>query len=222
MTGQKRVGVGDFGMINPGWTIAGIADFNHDGNADILFQNGQQLSLWEMNGPQLVGVGDFGPLNPGWTIAGIADFNNDGNADILLQNEQQLSLWEMNGPHLVAAVYLPPPHPPWPSLTTADARPIADQDEATVSFVAQPSPAGTYGAFALAATGAWTYAANDSQTAIQQLGAGQSIADSFTAVSFDGTASQLVTVTINGTNDVPTIGGTATGAVTEEDRKSVV
>ena len=55
--------------------------------------------------------------------------------------------------------------------------------------------------------GNWTYAANDSQTAIQQLGAGQSITDSFTAVSSDGTASQLVTVTINGTNDVPVIGG---------------
>jgi len=35
-------------------------------------------------------------------------------------------------------------------------------------------------------------------------------------VSSDGTASQLVTVTINGTNDVPVIGGVSTGAVTED------
>src|SRR5262249_43192089 len=56
----------------------------------------------------------------------------------------------------------------------------------------------------------------DSQTAIKQLGAGQSITDSFTAVSFDGTASQVVTVTINGTNDVPVIGGVATGSVTQD------
>src|SRR5947208_466726 len=48
----------------------------------------------------------------------------------------------------------------------------------------------------LDAAGNWTYSADDSQTAIQQLGAGQSITDSFTAVSSDGSASQLVTVTI--------------------------
>src|SRR5438132_463296 len=38
-----------------------------------------------------------------------------------------------------------------------------------------------------------------------QPGATQSITDSFTAVSSDGTASQLLTVTIHGTNDVPVI-----------------
>ena len=67
-----------------------------------------------------------------------------------------------------------------------------------------------------AATGNWTYTADNSQTAIQQLGAGQSITDSFTAVSSDGTASQLVTVTIHGTNDVPVIAGASTGSVTED------
>ena len=82
----------------------------------------------------------------------------------------------------------------------------------------RPSPArpATYGSFTLDATGNWTYTADDSQTAIQQLGAGQSITDSFTAVSTDGTASQLVTVTIHGTNDVPVIGGASTGSVTED------
>src|SRR5204862_1552678 len=66
------------------------------------------------------------------------------------------------------------------------------------------------------AAGNWTYSADDSQTAIQQLGAGQSLTDSFTAVSQDGTASQLVSVTIHGTNDVPVIGGVSTGSVTED------
>src|SRR2546429_8654663 len=55
-----------------------------------------------------------------------------------------------------------------------------------------------YGSFTLDAAGNWTYTAADGQTAIQQLGAGQSITDSFTAVSSDGTASQLVTVTGQG------------------------
>ncbi|WP_457102220.1 VCBS domain-containing protein, partial [Microbacterium sp. P5_E9] len=39
-------------------------------------------------------------------------------------------------------------------------------------------------------------AGDNSQAAIQQLGAGQSLTDSFIAVSYDGTATQLVTVTI--------------------------
>src|SRR5438445_359305 len=58
--------------------------------------------------------------------------------------------------------------------------------------------------------------ASRSSPAPPELGAGQSITDSFTAVSSDGTASQLVTVTIHGTNDVPVLGGVATGAVTED------
>src|SRR5207302_1463568 len=65
--------------------------------------------------------------------------------------------------------------------------------------------------------GSWTYTANNSQTAIEQLAAGQSLTDSFTAVSSDGTKSQLVTVTIFGTNDVPVIGGVSTGTVTEDN-----
>src|SRR5205823_6165625 len=67
----------------------------------------------------------------------------------------------------------------------------------------------------LEADGTWTYTANDSQAAIQQLGAGQSLTYSFTGFSSDGTASQVVTVTIHGTNDVPVIGGVSTGGVTE-------
>ncbi|TMJ61059.1 MAG: hypothetical protein E6G82_09025, partial [Alphaproteobacteria bacterium] len=100
-------------------------------------------------------------------------------------------------------------------ISTSGALSIADVDQGQSSFTAQASVAGTYGTFTLAANGGWTYSADNTQNAIQQLGAGQSITDSFTAVSFDGTASQLVTVTIHGTNDVPVIGGVVTGSVTE-------
>src|SRR6185437_11549179 len=102
------------------------------------------------------------------------------------------------------------------NLVTSGALTIADVDQGQSSFVPQPGAAGTYGTFTLDAAGNWTYSADDGQLAIQQLGAGDSISDSFTATSFDGTASQLVTVTINGTNDVPVIGGVTTGSVTED------
>jgi VCBS repeat-containing protein len=105
-----------------------------------------------------------------------------------------------------------------PNLSTSGALTIADVDAGQSSFTAQAGTAGSsgYGSFALASNGNWTYTASNSQAAIQQLAAGQSLSDSFTAVSSDGTASQLVTVTITGTNDVPVIGGVATGAVQED------
>ncbi|WP_217493496.1 VCBS domain-containing protein, partial [Variovorax boronicumulans] len=101
-----------------------------------------------------------------------------------------------------------------PNLSTSGALTIADVDQGQSNFAPQASTGGTngYGNFTLAADGTWAYTADNSQSAIQQLGAGQSLSDSFTAVSSDGTASQLVTVTITGTNDVPVIGGVATGA----------
>src|SRR6185437_4362092 len=101
------------------------------------------------------------------------------------------------------------------NLVTGGALTIADVDQGQSSFVPQAA-AGTYGSFTLDASGTWSYTASDSQTAIQQLGAGDSLTDSFTATSFDGTASQLVSVTIHGTNDVPVIGGVATGSITED------
>ncbi|MEZ0468063.1 VCBS domain-containing protein, partial [Phaeobacter sp. SYSU ZJ3003] len=79
---------------------------------------------------------------------------------------------------------------------------------------AQASAAGTYGTFTLLAAGAWTYAADNTQAAIQSLGAGEELTDSFTAVAADGTE-QVVTVKITGVNDVAVIGGAATGSVTE-------
>jgi len=106
-----------------------------------------------------------------------------------------------------------------PNLSTGGVLTIADVDQGQSIFAPQGSTAGSngHGNFTLAADGTWTYAANNSQGAIQQLGAGQSISDCFTAVSSDGAASQLVTVTITGTNDVAVIGGVATGSVSEDD-----
>ncbi len=101
-------------------------------------------------------------------------------------------------------------------ISTSGALTITDVDQGQSNFAPQASAAGAYGTFTLDAAGNWTYTADDSQTAIQQLGAGQSITDSFTAVSSDGTANQIVTVAIHGTNDVPVIGGVSTGAVTED------
>src|SRR5258708_19809645 len=74
-----------------------------------------------------------------------------------------------------------------------------------------------FGRVVFRSAGNWTYSAADSQAAIQQLGAGQTLTDSFTAVASDGTNSELVSVTIHGTNDTPLLGGATTGSVTEDN-----
>ncbi|TGS93001.1 hypothetical protein EN856_38355, partial [Mesorhizobium sp. M8A.F.Ca.ET.213.01.1.1] len=96
---------------------------------------------------------------------------------------------------------------------------ITDVDAGEANFTTQAATAGSngYGTFTLAADGSWTYTADNTQAAIQQLGAGDTITDSFTAVSSDGSDSQLVTVTIHGTNDSAVIGGVSTDDVTEDN-----
>jgi VCBS repeat-containing protein len=88
-------------------------------------------------------------------------------------------------------------------LVTGGTLTIADADANQSSFVAQTNVAGSggYGAFSLDASGTWTYQANNDSAAIQDLNTGESLTDSFTAVSFDGFSSQVVSVTINGADD---------------------
>lgn len=94
---------------------------------------------------------------------------------------------------------------------------IVDADEGESEFTPS-SGATTYGSYTLAAAGAWTYTLDNTNATVQALSEGEEITDSFQAASEDGTASKTVTITITGTNDVPTISGEATGdrAVKEE------
>jgi VCBS repeat-containing protein len=88
-------------------------------------------------------------------------------------------------------------------ISTSGALTISDPDAGQSSFTAQAGTAGNhgYGTFTLAANGAWTYSADNTLAAIQNLNTGQTLTDSFTAVSSDGSANQAVTVTIHGTTD---------------------
>ena len=72
----------------------------------------------------------------------------------------------------------------------------------------------SFGSYTLTATGVWTYTLDNSNAAVQALNVGQTLTDTFTATTVDGTA-QLVTITINGANDAAVISGVANGSVTE-------
>jgi VCBS repeat-containing protein len=83
------------------------------------------------------------------------------------------------------------------TLTVVD--PDHDQSHTQlVSAVLSDSGLGTY---SVDGDGHWTYTLDND--AVQYLAAGETATDSFTVTSLDGTASQLVTVTIHGSNDGP-------------------
>src|SRR5262249_13750612 len=59
-----------------------------------------------------------------------------------------------------------------------------------------------YGTFTVEANGVWTYALDNSNPTVQALNDGQTATDTF-AVATAGGVQQVVTITINGTNDTP-------------------
>ncbi|MGB8401516.1 VCBS domain-containing protein, partial [Bradyrhizobium sp.] len=94
-----------------------------------------------------------------------------------------------------------------------------DSGEAVFQAVAAAALTGTYGNFTFdSATGAWTYALVHGQA--DSLKAGQVVHDTLTVTSADGTASQLIDVTITGSNDTATITGQSTGSVVEDTSTS--
>ena len=96
-------------------------------------------------------------------------------------------------------------------LTTGGTLTISDVDSAQ-SFVAQTDTAGTHGTFSIDADGAWSYTAH---SAYDDLNVGDSVTDTFTVTSADGT-STTVQVTINGTNEAAVL-SSATVALDETD-----
>ncbi|MEH2500249.1 VCBS repeat-containing protein [Bradyrhizobium sp. AZCC 1678] len=98
------------------------------------------------------------------------------------------------------------------TLTTSDAD---VGDTATWSVVGDSD--GTYGALTLNPDGFWSYALDND--AAQGLKAGETVQEIFTVKATDSAGAEVtqqVTVTVTGTNDVPVISGTATGAVVED------
>jgi len=80
-----------------------------------------------------------------------------------------------------------------------------DVDNAPNSFqavVAATAGDNGYGSYTVAADGSWTYTLDNANAAVEALDAGDTLTDTFTVYTIDGTAQQ-VAVTINGAGDVP-------------------
>ncbi|MBR3505819.1 MAG: AIDA repeat-containing protein [Lentisphaeria bacterium] len=73
--------------VDPGWEIAGIGDFNADGQDDFLRINGEGYVVGEMtqtDGTFVAQVLNF--KSAGWDILGTGDFNGNGSDDVLIAN----------------------------------------------------------------------------------------------------------------------------------------
>jgi C1A family cysteine protease len=93
------------------WKIVGTADFNADGQTDILWQNYStgQVAVWFMSGTTNTGyalLSTVADLN--WKIVGTGDFNADGQTDILWRHSStgQNAVWFMNGTAYVSMAWL--------------------------------------------------------------------------------------------------------------------
>jgi VCBS repeat-containing protein len=103
------------------------------------------------------------------------------------------------------------------SSTISGSLTVHDVDSGEGHFQAVPEAMlhGTYGNFTFdEQTGAWTYALVQSQA--DSLSEGQVVHDTLAVKSADGTAAQLIDVTITGSNDAATITGPATASLVED------
>ena len=97
------------------------------------------------------------------------------------------------------------------NLTVAD----VDSDEAFQQVGNGNATVNGYGTYGVTVYGVWTYTLDNTNAAVQALNTSSTpLTDSFTVLSWDGTA-QVVSVTINGSNDAAVISGTSTASLTE-------
>ena len=92
---------------------------------------------------------------------------------------------------------------------------VTDLDEGQ-AFAEPQTKQGTYGTFSVDENGNWSYALDNDKPEVQSLREGAVVEDTFSVTSKDGSGTGTVTITIIGTNDVASIDGTVTGAVTED------
>jgi hypothetical protein len=100
--------------------VTGVADFNRDGNEDILFQNSNgEVSVWFMTGRapfRKSSARVMATVSPVWRVAGTADFDGNGYSDLLFQNGGAMAVWLMGGADgttRIASAWLPATTPAW-------------------------------------------------------------------------------------------------------------
>jgi hypothetical protein len=88
--------------VSAGWHAAGTGDYNHDGKADVLWQNSNgQVALWKMDGDHVTSNNGVGSPGAEWKVIGTGDYNHDGKADVLFETASGVvGQWQMDGDHI--------------------------------------------------------------------------------------------------------------------------
>ncbi|MDE1254716.1 tandem-95 repeat protein [Vibrio aestuarianus] len=102
------------------------------------------------------------------------------------------------------------------ALTASGQLTISDADAGEAVFQTQTGASTRYGHFSVDAAGQWIYSLESSNQAVQSLGVNEHLADRISVTSADGTV-HVVSVTINGTNDVPTVSASPIGGTEDTD-----
>ncbi|MCP4615046.1 MAG: hypothetical protein GY844_01290 [Bradyrhizobium sp.] len=106
-----------------------------------------------------------------------------------------------------------------PSTVASGTLTTTDVDDPANLFMAVIVPTASdhgYGTFTMTAAGVWTYTLDADNSAVKALDVGDTLTDSFTVTSVDGTH-QVVKIVIDGWNDAAVISGDTTGCVVEGD-----
>jgi hypothetical protein len=99
-------------MVHPSWRLAAAADFNRDGQIDLLWHHSSgQIGIWMMNGITQVGIVPMSPnwVQPTWSVAGTGDFNADGMPDLVWRHKNgNIGVWLMAEERYIGPVAIVP------------------------------------------------------------------------------------------------------------------
>lgn len=108
MNGTTRVGaplpLGGAAAPGTDWELAATADFDRDGQADLVWRNlsSQKLAIWRMSGTRKAETVVPSPdqaVDGNWRVVAATDFNDDGRVDFLWYNVSsgKVVTWYMDG-----------------------------------------------------------------------------------------------------------------------------
>ena len=90
----------------PGWSIYGLADWDNDGDDDVMWRNNTlgAIGTWQLSGVS----GNYVLYTPdtitnsqtlGWQLIAFGDYDGDGHVDLMWQSDSAgtLAYWAMTG-----------------------------------------------------------------------------------------------------------------------------
>jgi VCBS repeat-containing protein len=240
--GHGGFGAANTFIAGAGPTGVAIGDFNGDGRPDLAVTDGGSSSVSVLLGDGSGGFAAVANLATGAEPLAVAigDFNGDGAPDLAIADFGSGNVSILHGSGLsaiqrttihVTAVNDPAVIAGTTTGTVVEAGGVnnamgtptssgtltdTDVDNPANSF--QTVTAGTasdhYGSYAMTAAGTWTYTVDNNNAAVRALNVGQTLTDTFTVHTVDGTAQQI-TITIDGAN-VPQPPLTGNSAITPQ------